>query len=310
MQPKRWALATRDLFASAIKGFLKDDAFTQAAALAYFTALSFAPLIVILLAIVGLLGERSKQEFIDQVVGLLGSSARPLVSDVVESAQSRPNTAWTSALIGIASLLFSATGVFVQLQNAMNVVWNVVARPGQGLWNWIRRRLLGAAMVFGSGFLLLVSLAVSTALQFLLRGEGAVWMVVNFLISIAVFAVLFAGIFKYLPDVKISWRDSFVGALITAALFAGGKLAISRYLGMSKFAGAYGAAGSLLVLLVWVYYSAAIVLFGAELAQAYASRFGRGIVPDRHARWAEDPEVHAEEREPGQDRQPRPARSA
>ena len=193
-------------------------------------------------------------------------------------------------MISVVILLIGASGVFAQLQSALNTVWNVKAKPNGGIWQFIRKRLLSFGMVLAIGFLLLVSLLVSAFLSGiskleinLLPGLTPLWQLVNFAISFGFISLLFALIYKYLPDVKIRWKDVWVGAIITALLFTLGKFAIGFYLGRGSLGSSYGAAGSLIVFLAWVFYSAQILLFGAEFTQVYARKYGRKICPNRHA---------------------------
>ncbi|MGH7970774.1 MAG: YihY/virulence factor BrkB family protein, partial [Limisphaerales bacterium] len=195
------------------------------------------------------------------------------------------------------TLLVTATGVFIELQSDLNTIWGVEQRSGLGAWGFIKDRLLSFAMVIGIGFLLLVSLVVSASLQAVLKyfgtvvpGHGSIWVVLNSAISFAVITLLFAMIFKVLPDVRIAWRDVWVGAATTAFLFTAGKFLIGLYLGQSASISAYGAAGSIVLILLWVYYSAQILFFGAELTQAYANRFGARLEPKPNARWIIQPE--------------------
>jgi membrane protein len=189
-------------------------------------------------------------------------------------------------------------GVFVQLQDALNTIWEVKPKPGRGVWGFIRHRILSLAMVLVIGFLLLVSLLLSAGLAAagrwmsgLMPGGEGLWHVINAGVSFVVIALLFTLMFKYLPDVKIAWSDVWIGGTITALLFTIGKFALGMYLGRSSVASAYGAAGSLVILLLWVYYSAQIFLFGAEFTQVYANRFGRKLEPAENAMWAAGPKA-------------------
>lgn len=276
--------------------FLEDDALTQAAAVAYYTALSFAPLLVLTVLIVGsLLGSDTKEKLVDELKSLMGAGAGESVEQILQAQeqQDQPNAAQQiqgggfdilTGIFGLVALIYSASGVFAQLQAAMNTIWDVEADPNAGLWDWVRKRLLSIGVVFSILFLLLASLAVTAILNVILGGEGTIWRIVNFVVSLAVYASLFALIFKFLPDVKIPWKAVWLGAIVTAVLFAIGKWAIGLYLTRGDVGGGYGGAGSLIVLLVWVYYSAVIVFFGAELTQIWAKYSGYRIRPDKHAR--------------------------
>jgi membrane protein len=270
----------------AFSGWSDDNVPRLGAALAYYTVFSLAPLLIITIAVAGLaFGQSATQsKIVDTFHGLLGAQGAQAIEYLLKTA-SRPGSGVIATVIGIVTILIGATGVFAELQSALNQIWGVRALPGRTIRTALRQRFLSAAMIMGIAFLLLVSLLITTALtavgNFLsdaLPGGVFLWHVINFGVSLAVTAVLFGAIFKVLPDVQIEWRDTAVGALITAVLFTVGKLAIGLYLGNSS-ASVYGAAGSLLVLLVWVYYSAQIFLVGVEYTKAYALRRGREIHP-------------------------------
>lgn len=281
---------TLDFFKRAISDFVDDDAMTLGAALAFYTALAMAPLLLCMVAIAGLAGPHLEQELTAKVAAVVGAKAAEGIAMIMDSADSRPDLRSVSGLVGIVTLLVGASGTFAQLQYAMNRIWNVEARPGQGMWGWLRKRFLSAGMVVAVGFVLLVSLALSTAIagagrpmHDVLPGADALWGLFDAGVSFVTVVVLFAVIFKVLPDVQIAWRDVWFGAAVTAALFVAGKFAIGLYLGRSSVASAYGAAGSLILLLLWVYYSSLILFFGAELTQEYAHWRGASIEPDDYA---------------------------
>jgi membrane protein len=273
----------------------KDDKAPRlGAALAYYTVFSIAPLVVIVIAIAGLrFGHDAAQEQIfGQLSSLVGEQGAKAISGLLAAAD-KPHEGIIASVMAAVTLLFGATGVFVQLQDALNTIWEVKPKPGRGIWGFIRQRLLSLAMVFGIGFLLLVSLVVSAGLaaagkwfESTLPGGEELWHSLNFVISFVVISALFALMFKYLPDVKIAWRDVWLGAVLTAFFFTVGKYALGMYLGRSSVSSAYGAAGSLIVLLLWVYYSAQILFFGAEFTQVIANRFGKKLEPAENAMWA------------------------
>ncbi len=252
--------------------FNQHDVLTLSAALAFYTALSLAPLLLITLSVVGLLGENSQAQLLGQIRGVLGDQASSAIATIIDSAHNRPRVGGLAGIVGVLILIFSASGVFAQLQFSLNKIWEIEGHIRSGMWGLIRQRLLSMGMVISLGFLALVSLVVSTVLSFVLTSEGQIWQVVNVVVTLLVFSALFALIFKFLPDVKISWRDAFYGGLVTAILFAVGKSLIGIYLGRSAIGSAYGAAGSLIVLLAWVYYSSAIVFTGAEITRVLAAR--------------------------------------
>lgn len=279
--------AAWDVVRLAVLDFFEDEATTLGAALAFYTALSFAPLIVLLITVTTFLGDDVRQQLLGQVRNLMGPKAGEMVTLVVQSADERRDLRTFAGLVGLASLALSAAGVMGQLQFSLNRIWGVRAKAGQGVGGWLRKRLLSFAMLIGAFLVLLLSLLADAILSAVLGGIHVIWPVVSLLLSLAVFTALFALLFRYLPDVEMAWRDVWVGALVTALLFTIGKAAVSLYLGNSSVGSAYGAAGSLLVLLVWVYYSSLIFFFGAELTQAAARRFGKPIAPNEHAVWLE-----------------------
>jgi len=273
------------------KEFSEDDAMSYAAAVAFYTALSFAPLIVLLLAAITLFyGDAAKANLVGELRAYAGEGVAGMAEQAIANADKQPGVASFSGVIALATLLFSATGVFAQLQHALNFMWDVKQKPGGGVGGFVRKRLLSLGMLLTIGFLLLVSLGLTAFLQATFgKGDGgaagAFWLVFNNVMSLAVFVGLFAAMFKVLPDVDVQWRDVWIGAAITAGLFVVGKWAIGKYMGITGTGSAYGAAGSLLVLLVWVYYSAIILFIGAEFTQVWAKRQGRTITPDEHAVW-------------------------
>ena len=267
--------------------FFDDEAMTRAAAVAFYTALSFAPLLILLIWISSSLSSDITRQMVQQVEQVVGPQAGEAVDMVVKNAEQEKNAGTLAGMLSILVLLFSASSVFAQLQKSMNRIWDVERKPGAGVGGWLRTRLLSFGMLLVIAFLLAVSLVVSAGISMIGSG-GAVWQVLNLIASLLIFFLLFAAMFKLLPDVHIEWGDVWVGAAITASLFIVGKYAIGKYLGMSSVGSAYGAAGSLVVLLVWVYYSTLIFFFGAELTQEYARRFGTYLAPNRHAQWAED----------------------
>ncbi len=286
-----------DTLKEAVSDFTKDDAMTQGAAVAFYTALSLAPLLVLLMWIAGALGHDTQQKLIGQLTSLVGHEAGQAVESVAESAKQTPSIGDIAGIISVVVLVFSATGVFAQLQHALNLIWNVETKPGSGVLSFLRTRVASLGMLVTIGFLLVVSLVMSAALSAaigtvgdVLPGADILWRIVEIVVSIVVFGLVFGAVFKVLPDVKIAWRNVFVGALITAVMFTIGKTLIGLYLAKSSTGSAYGAAGSLIVLLTWVYYSSLILFFGAEVTQVWAKRHGRTIEPDEHAVWRDRPQ--------------------
>jgi membrane protein len=268
----------------------KDKASRLAASLAYYTAFSIAPLLLLTISIAGLvLGDEAAQGTIFyQLQGLLGPEAAGFFQSAIAHSRA-PGASSISAVIGIATLVWSAGNVFGQLQDALNTIWEVQPKPA-GIAGAVKRRIVPLSMVLGIGFLLLVSLllsagisAIGTFLGEVLPGSAVFWQIVNAALSLVIITLLFAAIFKILPDAEVRWSDVWIGAILTSLLFVIGKTLIGIYLGHSSVGSTYGAAGSLLVFLVWVYYSAQILFFGAEFTQVYARQRGRRIVPSEDA---------------------------
>lgn len=265
-----------------------------AAALAYYTAFSIAPLLIVVIAIVGFVF-RDQAEVQNQITrqlqGAIGHDAASLIEELIVSA-SQPAEGVISTVIGVVTLLMGAIGVFEQLKSALNTIWNVpAAQQPSGIVALIRQKFLSFGFVLGVGFLLIVSLVASTALTAVnervaaaLPGGDVVAWLVNFALSFGVITILFAMIYKFLPDTKVAWKDVWIGAAVTSLLFYIGKTLLSFYLANAAPASAYGAAGSLVVMLLWIYYSAQIVMFGAEFTQVYAKKVGS---------WAALPEAAA-----------------
>jgi membrane protein len=254
-----------------VKEFSEDKVPRLGAALAYYTIFSIAPLLLISIAIAGLaFGEEAAQgKIFKQLDNVLGATTAKGVQDLVKAA-SKPKTGAIATIAGIFTLILGASGVFGQLKDALNTIWDVKTKKTKGIWGFVKDRFLSAAMVFGIGFLLLVALIIDAAISAVIPEMQ----IVQMLISLAVVTVLFAAIFRILPDLKIQWHDVWLGAAFTSVLFVLGKFALGMYLGRSAVGSTYGAAGSLVVLLLWVYYSAQILLFGAEFTQVYARTTG------------------------------------
>ena len=272
---------------------LQDKAPQLGAALAYYTVFSLAPLILVLLSLVGVIFRHDAagawNKITQQMSYFLDPSAVQMVQNIAQKA-SQPGKGTLATIIGVALALFGASGVFGQLQDALNTIWGVKAKPGGGIWGFLRSRFLSFAMVGGVCFLLLVSLTLESVLkgfshyvQSVLPGGIVVAMAVYLIFDFAVVILLFAMIFKFLPDAQIQWRDVWIGAVMTAILFGIGKWLLGFYLGSGAAGSAYGAASSLITLLLWVYYSSQILLFGGEFTQVYAQRAGRALKPSEYA---------------------------
>ena len=302
----RFLRSVFELMKQTVSEWIDQDVSSMGAALAFYTLFAIAPLFVIVLAMAGFwFGEEAaRRELFSQVSGLVGSEGGEAIQALV-SAANKPKTGAWATVIAVATLFVGATGVFVQLQDALNSVWGVRRAPGRGLRNFIKDRLLSFALIVGIGFLLLVSLVLSAGLSALdkfmvglLPVEETIWQGINFVVSFGVITLLFAMIFKVLPDVKIAWRDVWIGAIITALLFNLGKLLLGLYLGRSSVSSAYGAAGSLVIVLLWVYYSAQILFFGAKFTQIYSNRYGSHLEPVPGAEAVTPKEVVSEQDRP------------
>jgi len=266
-----------------VDGFGHDELSTRAAALAFYSALSFAPLLVLLLWVVTSLEPSWQRELVQSLQRLVGPRASDAVTLVLDNARQRPGVGSWAGLIGLAVTLLGASAVFAQLQGAINRVWNLEPRPGGAIRDWLRARMMALGLLLSLAFLMVVSFAASALIAVFVRGDTLIWQALEALIALAIFSAVFAAIFKVVPDALIGWPDALVGAGLTAVLFAVGKFGIGLYLSHSDVGGAYGSAGGVVVLLVWVYYSALILLLGAELTQSVAQVRGRPIVPRPHA---------------------------
>jgi membrane protein len=274
-----------------VDDWMDDNAARLAAALAYYALLSLAPLIVITVAVVGWFigADAARGRVAGELSAVVGGEAAQGIQAVAQSAKS-PAAGVVSTVVGVVTLFVGASGVFGELQSSLNTVWEVAPKPGRGIMGQLRDRFLSFTMVLGVAFLLLVSLIITSVLSaagsFMagaLPGGEALWQLLNFVLSLAVVTALFALIFKVVPDAKIQWRDVWLGAAVTAVLFTIGKLLLGLYLGKAAPGSSYGAAGSIIALVVWVYYAAQILLIGAEFTQVQARRRGHGIVPSTNA---------------------------
>jgi membrane protein len=288
-----------ELFKQTFTEWSEDNASRLAAALSYYAIFSLAPLLIIVISVAGLiLGNQQtvQQDVLKQISNVIGPDTADFVKTLITNTRSQ-NTGVIATVVGVVTLLVGATGAFNQLHQALNTVWEVTEAPESGIINVLKARFLSFTVVLGIGFLLLVFLIIDAGLaalgQFasnLIPGSELVWQGVNFLVSFGVVILLFAMIYKILPDVKIEWEDVWLGAAFTAFLFAVGKWVLGFYFSTVGVGSAYGAAGSLIVLLLWIYYSAQILFFGAEFTQVYANRYGSKIVPEEGAVWLDEVE--------------------
>jgi membrane protein len=296
------------LFRKTAEEFIQDKCPQLGAALAYYTVFSLAPMVLVLLAVFGLVyggSEQAREKVTDQLRYLLDPSGVKVFQDIAANA-SEPKGGILAVALGIIVALFGASGVFGQLQDALNTIWGVKPKPGGGIRGFLRARFLSFAMVGGVCFLLLVSLTVesvlrglNTFLESMFPGGHFLALAIFFLLDLTVIILLFAMIFRYLPDVKIGWRDVWLGAALTASLFAIGKFILGLYLGSGAAGSAYGAASSLITLLLWIFYSAQILLFGAEFTQVYANAYGSQVKAQEHAVMVERREIEVPNDEQG-----------
>jgi membrane protein len=289
---KRFVVSAWTVLRKTVSNFLDEDSFSYASSIAFSTIFSLPAILIIALGIAATFYERNvvQEELIRQVGWLIGPASAREIENIIANA-SLDSTGTFAKIIGVLTLAVSATAIFLSLQTSLNKIWGIKPKPQRGWLKWIINRLISLAMVISLGFVFLVSLLVDTVLvvfqdliaRFMKDVTLYVVTAVNIIISLAFIAFIFGMIFKVLPDAMIRWRDVWVGAIITAILFTGGKYLIGLYLGNSSFNSAYGAAGSLVIILVWVYYSTLILLFGAELTSVYAKEMGSEIQPYSNA---------------------------
>jgi membrane protein len=285
--PKSWYLLK-----TTVLEFNDDNAIKLSAALAYYTIFALPPLLIIIITICGVFfGEDAVAgELYGQINGLVGDSAAIQIQETIKNVQLSGSNVFAT-VFGVGMLLIGASGVFAEIQSSINFIWGLRAKPNKGLKKFIQNRLMSFSMIVSVGFLMLVSLFVSTILDLmsarlkLYFPESTVYLfnIINLIIILISITLLFAIIFKALPDGIIKWKDAFIGASCTAVLFMIGKFAIGFYLGSSTTASVYGAAGSVIIILVWVYYSAIILYFGAEFTKVYAKTYGGKIYPNEYS---------------------------
>ena len=270
----------------------EDHAQDLGAALAFYAVFSLAPLLLIGIAIAGAVfgQEASQGQIMGQIQDLVGEESAKAIKGMIEEGR-KPATGIIATVLAMVMLLLGATGVFAQLQEALNTIWRVEEKPGEGFGKILKDRFVSLMVVLGAGLLLLISLIISaglslvgTTLGHVLPVPGFLLHIINFFVSFAIVTFLFAMIYKLLPDISIQWGDVWIGAIITSLLFTIGKFVIGLYLGKSEVGIAYGAAGSLVVILIWVYYASQIFLFGAEFTAVYAHSRGSQVASSPHAR--------------------------
>jgi membrane protein len=308
------------LIKETLSNWSDDKAPRMGAALSYYTAFSLAPILVLVISIAGLVfGKDAAQgRIMGQLEGLLGHDSAAVVQTMLAKASER-GSGILATVVGVITLLIGATGVVIELQDAINTVWKVIPKPGRGIRGLIRDRILSVGLILSFGFLLLVSLVMSAGLEFMggvLGGFVPGWVILGYIlnygVSLMAITALVAMIFKILPDAHVAWKDVWIGAFATSVLFHVGKYLIGLYVGRASVGSAFGAAGSLAVLLVWIYYSAQLILLGAEFTRCLATRFGRRVVATKEAIAAPETPLArlAAEKELKQEHEAKAARSA
>lgn len=297
-------VSTWTILKKSYNDFDNNRSLKMSAALAYYTVFSLAPMIIVVITLCDIFyGREAIQGAIfEQIQSFTGPGVAAQIQDIIKNATISRDISWAS-IVGVAALIFAATGVFVEIQDSINFIWKLKAKPKKGWLKLIVNRLLSFSMVVGLGFILLVSLIVNSFLDIIatellkLFPDSGVYVAyaVNFIITFLTTSTLFAVIFKVLPDARIQWRDVVTGAITTALLFMLGKFAISYYLGRTTITSSYGAAGSVVVILLWVYYSAAILYFGASYTREHALCKGRNIYPNDYAVWIQEIELENKE---------------
>jgi membrane protein len=284
------------LFGPTVDSFFRNKAPRLGAALAYYTVFSIPPLLILVMAAGSrMFGREAAQgRLTSALTDLIGPTGAHLIQDLLGSIH-REGHGMFPTIAGIATLLIGATGVFGQLKDALDTIWGVEAKPGRALELFLRKYVFSILLLLGTGFLLLVSLAVNAVLAAVgdylsrtLPGGQSLWGAVNSIGSLGVITFLFTLMFRFIPDVRVAWKDAVVGGSLTAALFAIGESVLSNYLGRADIGSAFGVAGSVVVLLLWVYYSSMIFLFGAEYTKVFALKRGERIVPEPEARQVSD----------------------
>lgn len=292
------------LLKGSVVGFIDDNVMKLSAALAYYTIFSIGPMLMVIIMLCSVFYGKEAIEgtIYNEISAFVGSKAAGQIQDIIRNAAISGNST-LAAVVGIGTLLFGATGVFVQIQDSINFIWGLKAKPERGWVKMLLNRLLSFSLVIGLGFVLMVSLVIDRLIDFFnekllefFPEAAVVWTyAINTALNFTITALLFGIIFKVLPDARIKWKDVGIGACFTTLLFLLGKFAIGFYMEKADMASSYGVAGSLVVVLLWVYYSAAILYFGAEFTLQYAQEYGKHIHPDTYAVWIEKVEVQHEE---------------
>jgi membrane protein len=276
------------LFKISFNEWYDKDPFRQSAIIAYYSIFSIPGLLVLIIAVAGYFFGQDivNQNLIAQISETIGSETALQIQEVLSKSTTEKSTTW-GTIVGITILLIGATGVFVELQKTLNLIWNVKMKPQNGIWRIIKARLFSFGLILAIAFLLTISLVISTALVAIsnyIQFESSQFMmtiykILNFIISLIVISALFGAIFKILPDAKVQWKHVWLGSLVTGLLFTIGKMALAYYFGKAEPASVYGAAGSIILILLWVSYSSMILFFGAEFTAAYAKMYSGTVAP-------------------------------
>lgn len=286
-----------------IEEFSNDNVLKYSASLSYYTIFSIAPLLIIIIALCDLLFNKQAMQgkIYDEIKHLVGSDAALQIQTTIQNVHLSSDS-WIASVIGVVTLILGATGVFGEIQDSLNRIWGLKVKPKSGLWKVIINRLLSFSLILSLGFVFIVSLALNAVV--LAIGSridslfnGSIYNFIPFIeniLSFVITTIIFAAIFKILPDAKIKWKDVIVGAVVTALLFVLGKFLIGYYLTTSKLNTMYGAAGSIIIILSWTYYSSAILYMGAEFTKVYALKYNRRIAPNDYSEWIKTEEVHLE----------------
>jgi membrane protein len=272
------------LLRKVFSGFWDDELFTRAAALAFYSAFSFAPVLVLVLWAVSAIRPGLEQQLVQAMAAIVGSDGAEAARLVIHSAKDRPQLGHLLGMVGLGITLFSASAVFGQMQATLNRVWNVEPAPSNALTGWLLARARAIGVLVGVGFLVVMSFALTTLISLLVPSGSLGWLALENIVALFTLWLAFGAMYRFLVDARVAWRDAVRGGLLTALLFMGGKFLIALYIEKSKVGGAYGPASAIVVLLMWVYYASLIVLMGAEFSHGLAEERGETAAPEAHAK--------------------------
>jgi membrane protein len=274
---------TWNMLKSAFADFGRDNVIILSAALAFYAMLSISPLLILLVTGTSLLGENTQQQVVQRIEKTVGPQASQTIEAIITQAKAKPAAAATSAIIGFGATLLAAMGGFLQLQTSLNRIFKVRVKRKGLIFTWLWKRFLTLLMILAIGAVLVAAVVIISAISMIFPQGGLVWHIIDLVITLLIFAAVFMAMFKILPDVDLAWKDTLVGAILSAVLFLAGTYGISEYVSRTGTGSVFGAAGSLVVLLVWIFYSSVIVLFGAELTYAYTQFYSHKATPDRYS---------------------------